>query len=111
MHNTLSTYVVCKSLITPPPPESIICADLQCTHTKYEFKKGVKAWLYSKYEHSYCNPFIYFNVYFSTKLFSLVIIIYSSQIIEIRFTYRSITILFNNISTMYIFVIYNVEFN
>ena len=34
--------------------------NLQCTNTKYEFKKGVKAWLNRKYEHSYFNPFIYF---------------------------------------------------
>ena len=53
--NILPSFVYTTSTLWNSLPPN-----LQCTNTKYELKKGVKAWLNSKYEHSYFNPFVYF---------------------------------------------------
>ena len=46
-HSGASSFVYTASTLWNSLPPN-----LQCTNAKYEFKKGVKAWLNSKYEHS-----------------------------------------------------------
>ena len=51
-HSGASTFVYTASKLWNSVP-----ASLQATQSKSIFKKSVKQWLVSKYEHSYFNPF------------------------------------------------------